>query len=114
MGTKIPGTGAIYVSQTINFRAPLYVGDAMTATATVVAADIKCVSTCVLDFRYSPFEKVASAGARVCCIRWTRNATMRMARCSWTAWLSAWYGKRRRRQMRYSYCCTRIVIILTC
>ena len=27
VGTKLPGPGAVYVSQTLNFRAPVHVGD---------------------------------------------------------------------------------------
>lgn len=30
-GTKLPGPGAIYVSQTLNFRAPVFLGDVVTA-----------------------------------------------------------------------------------
>jgi 3-hydroxybutyryl-CoA dehydratase len=41
MGTRLPGTGAIYLSQTINFKAPLFVGETMTARATVASLDVK-------------------------------------------------------------------------
>lgn len=34
-GTRLPGPGAIYISQTLNFRAPVYVGDEVTATVRV-------------------------------------------------------------------------------
>lgn len=30
-GTRLPGAGAIYISQTMNFRAPVYLGDTITA-----------------------------------------------------------------------------------
>lgn len=36
-GMQLPGPGAIYVSQTLNFRAPVYAGDEITATVEVVA-----------------------------------------------------------------------------
>jgi 3-hydroxybutyryl-CoA dehydratase len=36
VGTKLPGTGCIYVSQTVNFRAPVRIGDTITTTAEVV------------------------------------------------------------------------------
>ena len=36
-GMKLPGPGAIYVSQTLNFRAPVYAGDDITASVEVVA-----------------------------------------------------------------------------
>ena len=35
VGTRLPGPGAVYVSQTLNFRAPVRVGDCVTARATV-------------------------------------------------------------------------------
>lgn len=37
-GMKLPGPGAIYISQTYNFRAPVYVGD--TITSHVEVADL--------------------------------------------------------------------------
>ena len=36
LGTELPGPGSIYLSQSINFRAPVYIGDTITATVTVV------------------------------------------------------------------------------
>lgn len=35
LGTKLPGAGAIYLSQTLNFRAPVYHGDTVTARVEV-------------------------------------------------------------------------------
>lgn len=35
VGTKLPGPGCLYVSQTLKFRAPVYIGDKVTATATI-------------------------------------------------------------------------------
>ena len=35
LGTKLPGPGAIYMSQTLRWTAPVYPGDELTATATV-------------------------------------------------------------------------------
>ena len=37
IGTKLPGPGAIYVSQTLSFLAPVHIGDTITATATLTA-----------------------------------------------------------------------------
>jgi 3-hydroxybutyryl-CoA dehydratase len=37
IGTKLPGTGAIYLSQTLRFLKPTYLGDTITATAIVKA-----------------------------------------------------------------------------
>lgn len=34
LGTQLPGPGSVYVKQTINFRAPVYIGDSITATVT--------------------------------------------------------------------------------
>jgi acyl dehydratase len=61
VGTKLPGPGCIYVSQTLNFRKPVFEGDTITTTATVtgVRADKPLVTMrttcanqrgeCVLD-----------------------------------------------------------------
>ncbi len=35
LGTRMPGPGAIYASQTLKFTAPVCIGDTITATATV-------------------------------------------------------------------------------
>jgi acyl dehydratase len=37
IGTKLPGPGSIWVSQTLNFLHPVFPGDTITATATVTA-----------------------------------------------------------------------------
>jgi len=39
LGTKLPGPGAVYVSQTLSFRRPVRIGDEVTATAAVAAID---------------------------------------------------------------------------
>src|ERR1700757_1914388 len=39
LGTQLPGPGAIYVSQTLSFRRPVRIGDAVTAEVKVVAID---------------------------------------------------------------------------
>src|SRR5262245_22870151 len=36
LGTMLPGPGAIYISQSLNFRGPVRIGDEVTATARVV------------------------------------------------------------------------------
>ena len=35
LGTKLPGPGAVYMSQTLRFKAPVKIGDSVTATCTV-------------------------------------------------------------------------------
>src|SRR5215468_5369539 len=35
LGTRLPGPGAIYVSQTLNFRAPVRIGDTVEVSVTV-------------------------------------------------------------------------------
>jgi 3-hydroxybutyryl-CoA dehydratase len=35
LGTRLPGPGAIYIAQTLNFRAPMKIGDTVTVIVTV-------------------------------------------------------------------------------
>ena len=35
LGTRLPGPGAIYISQSLNFRAPVRIGDEVTVSVTV-------------------------------------------------------------------------------
>jgi 3-hydroxybutyryl-CoA dehydratase len=35
LGTRLPGPGAVYISQTLNFRAPVKIGDVVDVTVTV-------------------------------------------------------------------------------
>jgi 3-hydroxybutyryl-CoA dehydratase len=39
LGTKMPGPGAIYLSQTLKFRRPVRIGDAVTARVSVAGLD---------------------------------------------------------------------------
>lgn len=39
LGTRLPGPGTIYLSQTLKFRAPVRIGATVTATAEVTALD---------------------------------------------------------------------------
>ncbi|MBX6323822.1 MAG: MaoC family dehydratase [Rhodospirillaceae bacterium] len=41
LGMKMPGPGAIYVSQKLNFKAPVRIGDTVEARATVTAVDLE-------------------------------------------------------------------------
>ncbi|GAW92962.1 MaoC family dehydratase [Calderihabitans maritimus] len=36
LGTKLPGPGTIYLSQTLSFRAPVFIGDSITARVEVI------------------------------------------------------------------------------
>lgn len=40
-GTKLPGPGCVYVSQNLQFKRPVYIGDTITAIATVSAIDLE-------------------------------------------------------------------------
>jgi acyl dehydratase len=37
LGMHLPGPGSIYISQTLNFRAPVYINDRITATGTIIS-----------------------------------------------------------------------------
>jgi len=39
LGTKLPGPGCIYLSQSMKFRAPVYIGDEVVATLRITALD---------------------------------------------------------------------------
>ena len=39
LGTRLPGPGTIYLGQTLRFRAPVRIGDTVTATVEVTALD---------------------------------------------------------------------------
>ena len=39
LGTKLPGPGTIYLGQTLRFRAPVKIGDTVTATVECTALD---------------------------------------------------------------------------
>jgi 3-hydroxybutyryl-CoA dehydratase len=39
LGTRLPGEGTIYLSQSLRFRGPVKIGDTVTATVTVTALD---------------------------------------------------------------------------
>jgi 3-hydroxybutyryl-CoA dehydratase len=41
IGTKLPGPGAIYISQTMNFLAPVLIGETITAVCTITTIDDK-------------------------------------------------------------------------
>ena len=39
-GTKIPGEGCVYVSQSLNFKRPVYIGDTVVETVEVISVDL--------------------------------------------------------------------------
>jgi 3-hydroxybutyryl-CoA dehydratase len=54
IGTKLPGPGTIYVSQTLRFRRPVRIGDSVTARAEIVALDeprarVTLKTTCLVN-----------------------------------------------------------------
>lgn len=60
-GMKLPGPGCVYVSQSLRFIRPVYIGDTVTATATVTRVDyfkrrVFFETICTVD------EKIVIAG----------------------------------------------------
>ena len=50
LGTRLPGPGAVYVSQTLHFRAPVRIGDTVDVTVTVAELDpqrLRAKLTCI-------------------------------------------------------------------
>lgn len=48
LGNKLPGPGCVYLGQTLKFKAPVFIGDTVTATATVREVNVG-KRRCVLD-----------------------------------------------------------------
>jgi 3-hydroxybutyryl-CoA dehydratase len=57
LGTKLPGPGAIYLKQELTFRAPVKIGDTVTATATVTEV--------IADKKRAAFKTVVTVGDTV-------------------------------------------------
>lgn len=55
-GTRLPGPGCIYVSQSLRFKAPVRVGDTVVARVTVTALDP--------DRRRASFDTVCTVGGK--------------------------------------------------
>src|SRR5450755_2166966 len=54
LGTRLPGPGAIYISQTLNFRAPVKIGDTVEVNVTVaelIATKLRArlICNCTVD-----------------------------------------------------------------
>jgi len=68
LGTEFPGPGTIYLSQSVSFRKPVFLGDTLTVTATVTAyrAD-KAILTLATECRNQDGDKVLE-GQAVCLV----------------------------------------------
>ena len=56
-GTKLPGEGCVYVSQNLQFKRPVYLGDTVEAKVTVIAVNIST--------KRVTFETVCSVSGKV-------------------------------------------------
>lgn len=56
-GTKLPGEGCVYVSQNLQFKRPVYLGDTVEAKVTVIAVNIST--------KRVTFETVCSVNGKV-------------------------------------------------
>lgn len=41
LGQQLPGNGSVYVSQTLNFKAPVFIDDTITCTLTITGKDVE-------------------------------------------------------------------------
>ncbi len=57
LGNKLPGPGTIYLGQTLKFRAPVHIGDTVTATVTV--------KELIVEKNRVVFETVCTVGGKV-------------------------------------------------
>jgi 3-hydroxybutyryl-CoA dehydratase len=57
-GTKLPGAGCVYAAQDLIFKRPVYIGDTITAVATVEEV--------IIDKRMVIFKTTCSVGGKVC------------------------------------------------
>jgi 3-hydroxybutyryl-CoA dehydratase len=64
IGSKFPGYGTIYISQTLNFRAPVHIGDEVTATVRVTSL-IEAKKRAVLSCACTVDGKVVLEGEAV-------------------------------------------------
>lgn len=61
LGTKLPGNGSIYLSQTLRFKAPVKIGDTVRALARISAVD-RAKRRASLDCSVSVGDKVVLEG----------------------------------------------------
>jgi 3-hydroxybutyryl-CoA dehydratase len=61
LGTRLPGPGCIYLSQTLRFMAPVKAGDTVTARVTVVSVDSK-TKRVTLETNCTVDERVVISG----------------------------------------------------
>ena len=61
MGTKLPGTGTIWSGQTFKFRAPVYIGDTVTAKVTIKEITVE-KQRVILETVCTVGEKVVTEG----------------------------------------------------
>jgi 3-hydroxybutyryl-CoA dehydratase len=62
LGTKLPGPGAIYIDQTLKFKAPVHIGDTLTATCTITEINAE-KRRVVLETICSVAGKTVAAGS---------------------------------------------------
>ena len=56
LGTRLPGPGAVYISQTLNFRAPVKIGDTVVTTVKVIEL--------IAEKKRARFETVCSVNGK--------------------------------------------------
>jgi len=61
LGSMLPGPGSVYLSQDIQFLNPVFVGDALTATVSILTCEVKEKQT----EKEGTVQKTASSWARI-------------------------------------------------
>lgn len=62
LGMHLPGEGAIYASQHLDFKAPVYIGDTITAEVEVVEVSDEQNRVCMVTRCYNQRDEVVAEG----------------------------------------------------
>jgi 3-hydroxybutyryl-CoA dehydratase len=80
LGTSLPGPGTVYLSQTLRFRKPAYVGESVTVKVTLTEELPDLEAVLKTEVLRADGEVVAEGEARVKLPKWSRRPTEKTSR----------------------------------